>query len=132
MGRLSVNLSGLQLDNPIIPASGTFGFGYEFADYYDINRGDISNCVLGHARSSGGFMWRPLYDKIPMKIDPYVDGRNAPRKQIVQCDLDGNEIKTWKGVVAAATELNLSQSHISSCLSGRGKTAGGYTWRYAS
>ena len=37
MGKLSVNLSGLQLDNPIIPASGTFGFGYEFAEYYDIN-----------------------------------------------------------------------------------------------
>lgn len=34
---LSVNLSGLKLDNPIIPASGTFGFGYEFAEYYDIN-----------------------------------------------------------------------------------------------
>lgn len=34
---LSVNLSGLKLDNPIIPASGTFGFGYEFAEHYDIN-----------------------------------------------------------------------------------------------
>ena len=34
---LKVNLSGLTLDNPIIPASGTFGFGYEFADIYDIN-----------------------------------------------------------------------------------------------
>lgn len=32
-----VNLSGLMLDNPIIPASGTFGFGYEFAEIYDIN-----------------------------------------------------------------------------------------------
>lgn len=32
-----VTLSGLTLDNPIIPASGTFGFGYEFADIYDIN-----------------------------------------------------------------------------------------------
>ncbi len=32
-----VNLSGLVLDNPIIPASGTFGFGYEFAELYDIN-----------------------------------------------------------------------------------------------
>jgi len=37
MGRLSVNLCGLELDNPIIPASGTFGFGYEFAELYDIN-----------------------------------------------------------------------------------------------
>ena len=32
-----VNLLGIELDNPIIPASGTFGFGYEFAEIYDIN-----------------------------------------------------------------------------------------------
>ncbi len=32
-----VSLSGLELSNPIIPASGTFGFGYEFAELYDIN-----------------------------------------------------------------------------------------------
>lgn len=34
---LSVNLSGLTLSNPIIPASGVFGFGYEYAELYDIN-----------------------------------------------------------------------------------------------
>ena len=33
----NVNLSGITLSNPIIPASGTFGFGYEFAEHYDIN-----------------------------------------------------------------------------------------------
>lgn len=37
MGRLSVELCGITLDNPIIPASGTFGYGYEFSEYYDIN-----------------------------------------------------------------------------------------------
>ena len=37
MEKLSVNLCGIELDNPIIPASGTFGFGYEFAELYDIN-----------------------------------------------------------------------------------------------
>ncbi|MBQ9857923.1 MAG: dihydroorotate dehydrogenase [Oscillospiraceae bacterium] len=37
MGRLNVNLCGIELSNPIIPASGTFGFGYEFAELYDIN-----------------------------------------------------------------------------------------------
>lgn len=37
MGRLSVSLCGIPLDNPVIPASGTFGFGYEFAELYDIN-----------------------------------------------------------------------------------------------
>ena len=37
MERLKVNLCGTELDNPVIPASGTFGFGYEFAELYDIN-----------------------------------------------------------------------------------------------
>lgn len=34
---LTTTLSGIKLDNPVIPASGTFGFGYEFTDFYDIN-----------------------------------------------------------------------------------------------
>ena len=37
MERLKVKLCGTELDNPIIPASGTFGYGYEFAELYDIN-----------------------------------------------------------------------------------------------
>ena len=37
MGSLNVNLCGIELSNPVIPASGTFGFGYEFAELYDIN-----------------------------------------------------------------------------------------------
>ena len=37
MVNTKVNLCGIELDNPVIPASGTFGFGYEFAELYDIN-----------------------------------------------------------------------------------------------
>ncbi|MBR6208015.1 MAG: dihydroorotate dehydrogenase [Oscillospiraceae bacterium] len=37
MGRLNVSLCGVELENPVIPASGTFGYGYEFAELYDIN-----------------------------------------------------------------------------------------------
>lgn len=37
MVNTKVSLCGIELDNPIIPASGTFGFGYEFAALYDIN-----------------------------------------------------------------------------------------------
>ena len=37
MANLKIELCGITLDNPIIPASGTFGFGYEFAELYDIN-----------------------------------------------------------------------------------------------
>jgi len=37
VGRLNVTLCGIELDNPVIPASGTFGYGHEFAELYDIN-----------------------------------------------------------------------------------------------
>ena len=37
MVNTKVKLCGIELDNPIIPASGTYGFGYEFAELYDIN-----------------------------------------------------------------------------------------------
>ena len=37
MVNTSVTLCGLPLENPVIPASGTFGYGYEFAELYDIN-----------------------------------------------------------------------------------------------
>ena len=35
---IAVNLPGLDLKNPIMPASGCFGFGKEYADYYDLNQ----------------------------------------------------------------------------------------------
>ncbi len=37
MERLKTELCGISLDNPVIPASGTFGYGYEFSELYDIN-----------------------------------------------------------------------------------------------
>lgn len=37
MVNTNVSLCGIELDNPVIPASGTFGFGYEFAELYDLN-----------------------------------------------------------------------------------------------
>ena len=37
MVNTKISLCGIEIDNPIIPASGTFGFGYEFAELYDIN-----------------------------------------------------------------------------------------------
>lgn len=37
MAEMKIDLCGISLDNPVIPASGTFGYGYEFAALYDIN-----------------------------------------------------------------------------------------------
>ena len=56
MVNTKVNLLGIEIDNPIIPASGTFGFGYEFAEIYDINvlgtfsfKGTTKNARFGNA-----------------------------------------------------------------------------------
>ena len=38
MAEMKIDLCGISLDNPVIPASGTFGYGYEFAALYDINK----------------------------------------------------------------------------------------------
>ena len=60
MGRLSVSLCGIELDNPIIPASGTFGYGHEFAALYDIN-------CLG-AFSFKGTTLRPRFGNVAPRI----------------------------------------------------------------
>ena len=48
----SVILSGLKLDNPVIPASGTFGYGNEFKDFYDINILGSFSFKGNHARGA--------------------------------------------------------------------------------
>lgn len=51
---LRVNLSGIALDNPVIPASGTFGYGREFAEIYDINILGSHLFQGNHAGSAAG------------------------------------------------------------------------------
>ena len=68
MVNLAVNLAGVELKNPIIPASGTFGFGREYAELYDINilgsfswKGTTTDMRLGNpqpriAEMAGGML----------------------------------------------------------------------------
>lgn len=64
--RLKVDLCGIGLDNPIIPASGTFGYGYEFAELYDIN-------VLG-TFSFKGTTWEPRFGNPTPRIAECTSG----------------------------------------------------------
>ena len=66
MPNTSVTLSTLRLDNPVIPASGTFGFGYEFAEFYDLN-------VLGSI-SLKGTTKEPRYGNPLPRIAECTDG----------------------------------------------------------
>ncbi len=68
MVNLSVNLAGVELKNPVIPASGTFGFGREYSELYDINilgsfswKGTTGEARLGNpqpriAETAGGML----------------------------------------------------------------------------
>ena len=66
MANTKVILCGIEMDNPIIPASGTFGFGYEFAELYDIN-------VLG-AVSFKGTTREPRFGNPTPRIAEYAGG----------------------------------------------------------
>ena len=54
MVNTKVILSGLELDNPVIPASGTFGYGYEFAELYSEK---TVYCISGCKLSASGLLW---------------------------------------------------------------------------
>jgi dihydroorotate dehydrogenase (NAD+) catalytic subunit len=58
MNNLKVNFLGKEFKNPIIPASGTFGFGYEFSDLYDIN-------ILGSISIKGTTLEPRYGNKLP-------------------------------------------------------------------
>ena len=58
MDNLKINFLGKEFKNPIIPASGTFGFGYEFSDLYDIN-------ILGSISIKGTTLEPRYGNKLP-------------------------------------------------------------------
>lgn len=66
MVNTAVTLCGLPLENPVIPASGTFGYGYEFAQIYDIN-------CLG-TFSFKGTTLTPRYGNPTPRIAEYAGG----------------------------------------------------------
>ena len=70
MPNLKVDIPGIKLDNPIIPASGTFGFGYEFADYYDIN-------ILGSFSFKGTTLETRFGNNTPRIAESYAGMLNA-------------------------------------------------------
>ena len=70
MNRLAVELPKLHLDNPIIPASGTFGFGYEFSEYYDIN-------ILGSFSFKGTTLEKRFGNNTPRVAETYAGMLNS-------------------------------------------------------
>ncbi|MDD4069016.1 MAG: dihydroorotate dehydrogenase [Candidatus Izemoplasmatales bacterium] len=70
MNRLKVELPGMTLDNPVIPASGCFGYGYEFSDYYDLN-------ILGTFSFKGTTLEKRFGNKTPRIAETYAGMINS-------------------------------------------------------
>lgn len=111
MVNTKVTLSGLQLDNPIIPASGTFGYGYEFAELYDIN-------ILG-SFSFKGTTAEPRFGNPTPRIAECTSGminsvglQNPGINQVIRTELPRLKECFHKPVIANISGFSLDEYSI--------------------
>lgn len=98
----SVKLCGITLDNPVIPASGTFGFGYEFSRFYDINiLGSIS--LKGTTRDPRFGNPTPRIAECPSGMLNAVGLQNPGVDAVIE-----NELKTLGQVYKKPVMANIS------------------------
>ena len=108
MVNTKVSLSGWQLDNPVIPASGTFGYGKEYKDFYDIN-------ILGSFSIKGTTLEPrfgnpcPRIAETPMGMINAVGLQNPGLDAVINKELP--ELKTFfnKKVVANISGFSLEE-----------------------
>lgn len=101
-----ITIPGLELDNPIIPASGTFGFGYEFAEFYDIN-------ILGSFSTKGTTLEKRFGNNTPRIAECESGMLNSVGLQNPGVhEVIASEFKKLKKVYAKKVLANVSGSTI--------------------
>ncbi|ALX47407.1 dihydroorotate dehydrogenase [Lentibacillus amyloliquefaciens] len=133
MTQLSVNLPGLSLKNPVMPASGCFGFGREYSEFYDLNQlgAVIMKAATGEVRygnktprvaeTSSGMLnaiglQNPGVDKIISREVPFLAEYNMP----IIANVAGSTIEEYVMIASAfnntehvkALELNISCPNV--------------------
>lgn len=124
--------NGLACDNDV----NIYGYKFRFASNYENEASstmtleevqamkDISyNC--NNAMSSG--LGNPDYVIVPRVLHSTTVGT---KRAIYQCDLEGNIIKTHDSIRGAGKDTGIDSGGISRCCKGKGKTAGGFIWRF--
>lgn len=102
MVNTTVNLCGISLTNPVIPASGTFGFGYEFTRFYDINiLGSIS--LKGTTKEPRFGNPTPRIAECPSGLLNAVGLQNPGAEKVLN-----NELKTLKAFYKKPVMANVS------------------------
>ena len=100
--RLSVNLAGIRLDNPVIPASGTFGYGKEFADLYDLD-------ILGSISFKGTTVEKRYGNPLPRIADCTAGMLNSVGLQNPGVDeVCGRELKDMAEIFHKPLIANIS------------------------
>ena len=106
--RLKVDLAGLILDNPIIPASGTFGFGEEFSEIYDLN-------ILGSI-SIKGTTKQPRFGNIQPRIAECQSGmlnavglQNPGIEEVIQKEIPRLEKVFNKPIIANISGFSIDE-----------------------
>lgn len=95
-----------------------------------IGRHNIGDCANKITKQSGGFQWRYKDECDNTEIEAFQKNPSPRRKRIIQLDLDGNLINIFDSVTEASNKLNIGRTTISSCLTKKLSTAGGYQWIY--
>lgn len=133
MTNLAVNLPGLRLESPIMPASGCFGFGREYSEFYNLNKlgAVIMKAATGNARygnktprvaeTSSGMLnaiglQNPGVEKIIETEVPFLSGYNVP----IIANVAGSSIEEYVKVAktfnnnksVSALELNISCPNV--------------------
>ena len=108
MVKTAVTLSGVTLDNPVIPASGTFGFGYEFTQWYDINcLGAIS--VKGTTREPRFGNPAPRIAETPMGMLNAVGLQNPGIDKVIAEELPKLRAVYHKPVIANISGFSIDE-----------------------
>jgi hypothetical protein len=92
----------------------------------------IHGCCRGRNKTAAGFRWMYLEEYEKLKATQNVINTDITHQgtSIVQLSQQGEFIKSWKSMISAEKELNISSSGISSVCVSRQQTAGGFKWAY--
>jgi hypothetical protein len=95
----------------------------------NISHKQICSNLKNKQKSVHGFIFK-YKNTQPLCENILAYQRNFTWKPIVQCTLDGKQIKEFRSSVDAENELRISHKAISQCLRGKSKSSGGFIWKY--
>lgn len=99
----------------------------------NINYTGIANACYKRSKSAGGFIWRFYDNKLTDEEIEYLNKNPLiipdKKTKVAQYTKSGEFIRTWESISQVRKEIGINPSHISLCISGKRKTAGGFIWK---